>query len=64
MNTPLRVRAIAGRKLPAITPEGAPIPGRFVGYDRRGEILSEPVTVPADPYHLRAVKNGDLAAVS
>ncbi len=63
MNT-LRVRAVPGRKLPAVSPEGLPIVGRFVGYDRRGEILPEPVPVPADSYHLRAVKNGDLEEVS
>mgnify|MGYP000078270561 CR=1 FL=1 len=40
MNT-LRVRAVPGRKLPAVSPEGLPIVGRFVGYDRRGEILAD-----------------------
>lgn len=68
MNT-LRVRAVEGRKLPAINADGLPLQGRFVGYDRRGAIIQESdgqpgVPVPADSYHLRAVKNGDLEEVS
>jgi hypothetical protein len=64
MPEPLMVRAVAGRKLPAVDPQGRPLPGRFVAHDKKGAPLAGPVAVPADTYHRRAVERGDLALAS
>ncbi len=60
MPEPLKVRAVDGRKLPAIDPQGRPLPGRFVAHDKKGRPLGEAVLVPADSYHRRAIERGDL----
>jgi len=64
MTTTMKVRAVEGRKLPAVDGDGAPILGRFVGYSRRGEIVPEGVDVPDDAHHRRAVKAGDLELIA
>lgn len=58
-----RVRAVEGRSLVAIDGDGHPRPGRFIGRDRRGEIIAAGVDVPDDAHHRRALKAGDLELV-
>lgn len=60
----IKVRAVAGRKLPALDASGAPILGRFVGYTKAGAVDPEGTTVDVSPYILRALKNGDIEEVS
>lgn len=60
----LTVRAVEGAMVPELDGAGRLRPGRFVGRDRKGEILADPVTVPADSYHRRAVAHGQLVLAS
>ena len=60
----IRVRAVGRAKLLAHDGRGYFIPGRYVGRDRRGEILAEGELVPANSYHTRAVRRGDLELVT
>jgi hypothetical protein len=39
------------------------VSARYVGRDRRGEIIPEGVTVPDDSYHRRALSRGELEAL-
>lgn len=59
----LTVRAVDGAMVPELDGAGRMRPGRFVGRDRKGAVLGEPVTVPADSYHRRAVARGELVEV-
>lgn len=59
-DTPMiRVRAVGDAKLP--------VPGsataRYVGRDKSGAVISDGVNVPADSYHLRALRRGDIEEV-
>ena len=56
----IRVRAVGDAKLPV---PGASSP-RYVGRARDGEIIPEGVIVPADSYHLRALRRGELVEVT
>lgn len=59
----LTVRAVDGAMVPELDGSGRMRPGRYVGRDRKGAVLDEPVTVPADSYHRRAVARGELVEV-
>ena len=59
-DTPMiRVRAVGDAKLP--------VPGsataRYVGRDKSGAVIADGVNVPADSYHLRALRRGDIEEV-
>ncbi len=56
----LRVRAVRDAKLPM--PNSAT--ARFVGRDKRGEIIPAGVDVPDDSYHRRALSRGDIELAS
>lgn len=60
MSQTIRVRAVGDAKLPV---PGATSP-RYVGRARDGSIIAEGVTVPADSYHMRALRRGELVEVS
>lgn len=59
MSETIRVRAKGTAKLPV-----PGMRGRFVGRDKAGEIIAGGVEVPAESYYLRALKRGDIEAVS
>lgn len=59
MQNKIRVRAKGDARLPVPGTSG-----RFVGRDKKSEILADGVLVTEDAYHLRAVKRGDLEIVS
>lgn len=55
----LRVRAVGDAKLPV---PGSAFP-RYVGRDKSGAVIPDGVNVPADSYHLRALRRGDIEEV-
>ena len=57
--TTLNVRAVGDARLPVPGSTSA----RYVGRDRRGEIIPEGVTVPDDSYHRRALSRGEIEAL-
>lgn len=59
----LRVRAAQRAKLPARDGAGNIIPGRWLGRDRKGEVIADGVDVPATSDVLRAIARGDLLLV-
>jgi hypothetical protein len=60
----IRVRARGRATLLARDSRGNLIPGRFIGRDRKGEILAEGVAVEATSDVLRALQRGDLELVA
>lgn len=69
----LRVRAVGGGALPLVDPEtGATLRGRFAGRAKHptnpmlapGEPLEQGESLPAIPYYLKAVEQGDLELVA
>jgi hypothetical protein len=55
----IRVRAVGDAKLPV--PNSAT--ARYVGRDKSGAVIPDGVNVPADSYHLRALRRGDIEEV-
>lgn len=56
----VRVYGIPGRAVPLRDGRGAPIMGRFVGLDAKGDPVPEGVDHPDDPALWAAVHRGDL----
>jgi hypothetical protein len=64
MKSTIVVRSVPHAMVNRIDEFGAPIQGRWIGYDAPDKRTEEPVEVPAHHDILRAIARGDLEVVS